>query len=125
MKRVEWNTPTHWDTVKKRAAGRRHYNAWRGWQRLKRRQEVIKLLEAEPILSRGTYSRIARALGVHRCTITRDIKAMIEDSREYEGAPDRLFKCPTCRHLVTGLVLAAGKVFIDDEDEDDDEDNST
>jgi hypothetical protein len=39
-----WGGPTDWDTVCRRNAGRRHYNAVRQFLRLRRRRQLAALL---------------------------------------------------------------------------------
>jgi hypothetical protein len=42
-----------------------------------RRLKVAELLRKYGMLTRGTISRIARELHVHRCTIVRDVRALL------------------------------------------------
>ena len=61
-----------WDAVCRRAGGRRHYNAVRQFQAAQRLLQVLALLN-DFGLGRGSQSRIAERLGVHRSTICRDV----------------------------------------------------
>ena len=61
------------DAIERRASGRRHYNSVRHFRAAARRQQVAELLAA------GTTSRvqIARRLGVHASTVSRDVAARL------------------------------------------------
>jgi len=81
------NTWTDWapeSVVNRRASGRRHYNAWRQFMATARRHKVAELL-----LAGQTQSEIARSLGVHRSTISRDV-AWLRELAKQRG------HCPTC-----------------------------
>jgi hypothetical protein len=71
-----WGSPTTWDEVQRRAAGRRRYHALRRLWRELRRGEVVKLL-ARYGYSHGVQARIARELGVSEATICRDVRATL------------------------------------------------
>ena len=79
------------DTVARRAGGRRHYNALRRVRAALRRHDVLTLIVRHDLdlTARGTSSRIASALGVHRSTVFRDVQAILADLRR--GRP-----CPCC-----------------------------
>ena len=65
-----WSAFTDFEIVKRRAGGRRHYNSVR-----KLRAQVRKM-EAGILLLKGMKKAdIAKQLGVHRSTITRDVQA--------------------------------------------------
>jgi hypothetical protein len=88
--RNNWSAPTDPETVARRAAGRRHFNAVRRFQRAYRRMQVARLLlkyGQDGLRAHGLRARIARELGVSRGTITRDVQALIERSR---------LRCPLC-----------------------------
>lgn len=82
-----WSAFTTTSEANRRAAGRRHYNAMRRFNGDLRRVEVGKLITAYG-LGRGVKARIARELGVHPSTISRDL-------REMWGSPDGQ-TCETC-----------------------------
>lgn len=86
---MSWSTPTDFETVCRRNAGRHHYNAWRRTLALYRQKQVAELLLSKPPLARGVQAEIARALHVHRSTINRDVKALLVAARP--GRP-----CPLC-----------------------------
>jgi hypothetical protein len=71
------------DEVERRASGRRHCNHVRQFRALARQRQVARLL------GQGVRTRqaIARRLGVHPSTISRDIQALEALS---------LRPCPTC-----------------------------
>lgn len=83
MQQMDWKRHTDLADVCRRASGRRHYNAVRQFQAKKRQRDVARLLNAG-----HSQSAIARALGVHRSTISRDIAALREQA--LAG------KCPLC-----------------------------
>jgi IS30 family transposase len=68
----DWTTRTDRETVCKRAAGRRHYNAWRQFCASERRLRVEEMLH-ELRSKRGSQKRIAALLGVSESTISRDV----------------------------------------------------
>ena len=68
-----WKAKTNFDEVCWRAAGRRRYNAQRQAEALKRFKEVLKLISPPDGRKRGSQAELARALGVHRSTISRDV----------------------------------------------------
>src|SRR5438132_11335174 len=68
-------TPPHAE-VAARAGGRRRYNSVRQFNSTLRRAQVIELAK-EHGLGRGARAQIARELGVHRSTITRDLDAVL------------------------------------------------
>jgi len=79
-----WSHPTDPDTVRRRAAGRSHYNTWRRDVAAVRQGEVVKLLMEQP-LRYGRQRELAKQLGVSEATISRDIRAVL-----YK------YQCPMC-----------------------------
>lgn len=71
------------DELERRASGRRHYNSVRQFRALVRQVQVARLL-AQGVRTR---QEIARRLGVHPSTISRDIQVLMALT---PGA------CPTC-----------------------------
>ena len=63
----------------KRAGGRRRHNKERQDAAKHRRQEIIDLLLQEPEFTPGWKSWLAEELEVHRGTIGRDIRRIVED----------------------------------------------
>src|SRR4051812_48296622 len=89
-----WSEPTTHEAVCRRASGRRHYNAWRSFRACERRMHVARLLRQytqEGAPRHGAQARVARELGVHRSTVTRDVQALERDLREVE-ASGKLYK---------------------------------
>jgi hypothetical protein len=84
-----WGHTTTWDEVCRRAGGRRHYNRWRQTVRQLPRLQAVRLLARYPLTRRGTVGAIARELGVHPATVSRDIQALL---REHG-------RCPQCGQL--------------------------
>ena len=80
--RNPWSDRTDPETVARRVAGRRHYNAVRTFRAALRRREVAALL-----LDGLSQSDIARQLGVHRSTICRDVAALCELAKRERVCP--------------------------------------
>ena len=73
-----WSQPTDWDTVCRRASGRRCYNGLRRARAFFRRREVARLLRVQGSLwDRGMQTRLAQQLGVSRATICRDVAYLL------------------------------------------------
>jgi hypothetical protein len=70
---TKWSTPTDFETVCRRAAGRRRYHAKRQAEARKRFKVVLAVTFPPEGHKRGIQSQLARALGVHRSTICRDV----------------------------------------------------
>jgi len=68
------------DAICRRAGGRRRYNKQRQQAASWRRLLLLGYLERHG-RQRGTLTAFARAMGVHRSTITRDLKALHERRR--------------------------------------------
>ena len=89
MGTIDWNHPRTWDEVCRRAAARRRWNAVRRVVAEDRRRQVLELVLALGGLQRGTQSRIAAALGVHRSTVCKDLRRLLPLATA----------CPTCGTL--------------------------
>jgi hypothetical protein len=70
---MNWSAQTDFETVCKRAAGRRRYNAERQAEARKRYKQVKDVIWSPDGCKRGTQAELARAFGVHRSTICRDV----------------------------------------------------
>jgi len=79
-----WSNFTTDAVANRRAGGRRHYNAMRQAAALVRQAMVAKLMLAGGS-QWGLQSQIARALGVDRATISRDVKKAKAAWREAEA----------------------------------------
>lgn len=79
---MSWSAPTDFDLVCKRAAGRRRYNAQRQAEARERFKIVIAAILPPEGRQRGTQAQLARALGVHPSTISRDVKKWKRTLRE-------------------------------------------
>jgi hypothetical protein len=108
----EWTALTDHDTAVRRAAGRRRHNANRQAKALKRYKIVLDVFtRSGEELKRGDAARLARTLGVHPSTISRDrakatrlmfeaVDGMRELKRQRRAPDDRtdvafsLFKSP-------------------------------
>src|SRR5258708_1534154 len=101
-----WSAPTDPESVRRRAGGRRRCTARRRLQALLRRVKVFKMLEDVDYLTRGVKADIARALGVHRSTIGRDVKQIFY----------RNTCCPMCGSIVTIERLEKGMAELAEEE---------
>lgn len=88
----DWSATTSWDAVCRRAAGRARWNAVRRLLASVRRCEVARLLlEFGPYyspLQHGIQVRIARTLNVSEATISRDLRAIFQQTNRQA--------CPAC-----------------------------
>ncbi|QDU25896.1 hypothetical protein ETAA8_09680 [Anatilimnocola aggregata] len=75
MALAEWTDSISNDEARRRAGGRRRYNALRQFQADHRQMLVAKMIQASGF-RRGVQSEIARKLGVDRATISRDVKEL-------------------------------------------------
>ncbi len=87
---MNWDNPQTWDDICRRHAARSRWNSWRRLLAEERRQRVLELALELGGLQRGAQSRIAEALGVHRSTISKDIKKLMPLAEV----------CPGCGRLV-------------------------
>jgi len=88
------------DEIHRRAGGRRAYNKLRYWGRLQRRMllgEKARKLGLN-LFQRGTAAALARHLGLHRSTVSRDIDSILWDLNH--GVHAEVY-CPCCNSLVT------------------------
>ena len=84
MSKVVWAAPVSDQEAARRAGGRRGYNARRGLVQTFRRLKVVRLF------AQGKRpGEIARELGVHPCTISRDLAALFAMARQGK-------RCPFC-----------------------------
>jgi hypothetical protein len=79
MQRSNWSAATDPDTAARRA-GRRRHNKLRKLAAISRSMKVLELLDTVSP-GRGAKAQIARQLGVHRSTITRDIQRVLNVAR--------------------------------------------
>ena len=88
MRKIAWAAPVSDHEAARRAGGRRGYNARRGLEQTFRRLKVARLWREGK-----KPGEIARELGVHPCTISRDLAAFFEVMR-------RERRCPCCGSTV-------------------------
>ena len=84
VKRQQWATWEKADTVKRRAGGRRRYNAERQRRVRQRRQAIAEWLSKHParwLYTRGLPVALAPAFGVHPTTIWRDLQVLLYPPR--------------------------------------------
>lgn len=106
--KIDWSKPTTNSEAYRRTGGRRHYNSWRKMLAVARRLRLLRLWVENPYLSKAD---LARRLGVHRSTVTRDIQALkAQEARRPDG------KCVMCgkAHKKPGLGLAATAEWLSD-----------
>ena len=80
--RRKWSLRTDAEAVKKRAGGRRRYNAMRKREADFRRKKIMYIAGQQPnpcvlIMSGSFKSYLANILGVHRTTIWRDVQRLM------------------------------------------------
>jgi hypothetical protein len=88
------------DEIYRRAGGRRSYNQRRHYDQLQRRTllgEKARQLRLG-LFDRGTAAALARQLGLHRSTVSRDIQAILWELNHGKHAE---VCCPCCNSLVT------------------------
>ncbi len=72
-----WNGPVSGNEANRRAGGRRAINTRRQFLAIERRVEVARLLD-DLGFGWGAQAEIARILGVHRSTVSRDMRRLVE-----------------------------------------------
>lgn len=91
MSPVDWHAPVSDAQARRRASGRRHYNALRSEAAQLRRHEVAKLM-----LQGHSQAQCARELGLAASTVSRDWAALLASADAHDV-------CPTCgRRLYSG-----------------------
>jgi hypothetical protein len=107
----KWGERTDWQEVRRRAGGRRRFNAARQLQaEQRRRAELAALIRAgRSGLERGVQRTLAQVFAVHPSTVSRDIRAILGDVRAGRGGLRQLLlslateqvargqACPCCR----------------------------
>jgi hypothetical protein len=100
----EWSEWTSDKEAYRRAGGRRAHNAWRQSMALYRQMRLMEIIARNRVdlwSRNGAQKRLARALGVSKSTISRDIKAIFS---EYQlGKPCSLCRCEV-RHIWSGIL---------------------
>ena len=84
MNRYDWNRWIDAEAAKRRAGGRRRYNAQRRRRAEARREAIAEFLEeniAAVFFSRGLPAALAPAFGVHPSTIWRDLQLILRGGR--------------------------------------------
>ncbi len=81
---INWSARVTWNEVCARAAARRKYNSLRRFRAEERRQQVLTLALELGGLGRGAQTLIAAVLGVHRSTISKDLKKILPLSQPCE-----------------------------------------
>ncbi len=85
----DWSRNTRWDEVCRRASGRRRYNAVRRLHAELRRHDLIERARelGTWLTERGFQAAQARRLGVHRSTISRDVKLITRHMAQAKPCP--------------------------------------
>ena len=84
MNKYDWNRSTDANTAKRRARGRRRYNAQRRRRAEARRETIAECLEkniAAALFTRGLSAAFAPVFGVHPSTIWRDLQVILGGGR--------------------------------------------
>lgn len=76
MRRSEWAKPTSADEAYRRASGRRRYNLQRS-EAVYKRAQLLKTMLRGKMPRRGEMERYARALGVSKATVSRDVARLV------------------------------------------------
>jgi predicted RNA-binding Zn-ribbon protein involved in translation (DUF1610 family) len=89
-------TPTDWEGICKRNAGRRRYNSVRKLRAMFRRNDVATVAARHGLMfyQHGAQARIARELKVSRSTVCRDVAAIMAEARAKHA-------CPLCGTALT------------------------
>jgi hypothetical protein len=89
---ILWSDPVPSNEAHARASARRLYNGVRQTQAMVRVGEVVRMLNERGGFARGVQAQIARDLGVHRSTVTRDVQKILYADRR---------SCPTCQRWLS------------------------
>jgi hypothetical protein len=73
----DWTMIVGNNEAARRAGGRRRYNLTRRFEAMRRQWRIVDLLSTGAYEGRGRQSRIAEQLGVHRSTVSRDLRAIL------------------------------------------------
>ncbi len=107
MKRYEWSSWTDANAAKRRAGGRRRYNAQRRRLAWERRAAIAAWLDdnSEAMLfSRGLPGTLAPVFGVHPTTIWRDLQFLLYGGRTTNYWRDGEFLFSVTREYPGGPV---------------------
>lgn len=86
---INWQARVSDNGAHQRAGGRKRWNSLRTFLADDRRRLLLELLIDAGGLERGAQSRIAEALGVHRSTISKDLKRILPLAKVCEGCGTR------------------------------------
>jgi hypothetical protein len=84
--RINWQAPRSQDEAYRRHAARSRWNSLRRLRAEDRRQRLLELILEVGGLAWGAQTQLARRLGVHQSTVSRDLKTLLA----------RDPPCPTC-----------------------------
>ena len=76
--RAAWSLPTDPETMKKRVAGRRHWNRLRQLRADLRRVRLARMLSEYPPGARGLQKDLAERLQVSEATVSRDMRKLAQ-----------------------------------------------
>ncbi len=108
MKRYEWSSWTDADEAKRRAGGRRRYNAQRRRRAWERRAAIAAWLDEKPeamLFNRGLPGMLAPVFGVHPTTIWRDLQFLLYGGRTTNYWRDDEFLFSVTRKCPGGPVI--------------------
>ncbi len=108
MKRYEWSSWTDAEAAKRRAGGRRRYNAMRRKGAETRRAAIAAWLDDNPeamFFSRGLPGMLAPVFSVHPTTIWRDLQFLLYGGRTTNYWRDDEFLFSVTRECPGGPVI--------------------
>jgi hypothetical protein len=82
---INWDPPRNWDEVCRRDVARKCWNSLRQFLAEERRRQLLDLVLELGGLQRGSETWIAEALGVHRSTISKNLRRMLPLTTVCEG----------------------------------------
>lgn len=110
MNRRDWGALTDAGTAKRRAGGRRRYNAMRRRRVEARRRAIADMLAGRGLaaaVTRGLGKALAGQFGVSPSTISRDLRLILYGGKEYHShGPDGEFQFSVRRAYAGGPVLS-------------------
>ena len=109
MKHNDWRNWTDAEAVKRRAGGRRRYNAMRRRRAKARRGAISEWLAENPtalFFNRGLPGALGRVFGVHPSTIWRDLQEILYGGQIYNFRRDGELLFTITRACPGGRILS-------------------
>jgi len=105
MNRDEWGSWTDKEAIKRRAGGRRRYDAQRRRRLEARRDAVAEVVSRCVILPRGALTTLAWRFGVSPATISRDLRLILYGGQRYDYWSGDRFLFSVTREYPGGPVV--------------------